>query len=212
MLTEAEIAVSVVAYFEPNLLKADPRVCEPASVPTEGRPFVCLAVSKGLCIWMPLTSKPGRDRSHFEIPKSMRRGGSGVWVTGSCFANKEFGTYIGPPSAFVAASALLDGHDERSRPFLDISFVRMELIPRCRERGGLDFARWQPNNGVAEETATPPAAKLVQPVLSASLKEKFKPPPLPPAPEKKQAAVEPTMENWTAFIEAATGSKGPGRR
>ena len=209
MLTEAEIAVGTVAYFDAKVLNANPQVCGPASEPTDGRPFVCLAVSNGLCIWMPLTTKPGPDRSHLEIPQSVRRGGSGVWVTGPSFANKDFGTYIGPASAFVAASAGLDDCNERNRPSIQLSFVQRELIPRCRERGGLDFARWKPKKGAIKESPASEAVKLGRPLLTASVREKLVPPqPIAPTAEKKQEPVVPSLENWATFIDSPTNGKG----
>ena len=214
MLTEAEMVVGVVAYLDPAMLDADPMVLAPAS-PTEGRrPFVCIGRAGKLSAWMALTSQAGPNRSHLAIPTAVRRRGRGVWRTGPSFANKVFATYIGPHASFIGAAAHEDDFDAEDRPGIDPAWVERELIPRSRERQSLDFSRWHKGCGAKQAPALAlPEAKVGKPLLTREQAAGLLPPPAPkPVPVPRPAEATPTAENWTEFIDAAPGGKGPGRR
>lgn len=205
-----QIDVGAVIFLEPAVLELDAEILCPISPSEKARPYVCLATENDLSIWMALTSQPGRN--HLPIPRDVRSPQKTLWADGPCFVNQNFAIHVGPTTRFLRAVSpddLLDGTFRRS---IRASWVREQLIPRCRVPGAFWFHSWKPGCGAANLPPAPPAAKLGRPLLPASVKAKIQPPPPPPAPEKKQAAVEPTMENWTEFIEAAPGSKGPKRQ
>ena len=206
-----QVDIGTVIFLDPAVLDGDMEILCPYSPSEEARPYVCLAMESDLSVWLALTSQPGKN--HFPIPQDVRSPQKTMWAAGPCFVNQTFATHVGPTTRFLLAVSpddLLDGVFRRN---IRASWVREQLIPRCRVPGANWFHSWKPGCGAGHQTPAPTTAKLVRPLLSASEKEKIKPPPTPPTPPvKEKAEVTPTAENWAEFIDAAPGGKGPGRR
>jgi hypothetical protein len=191
MLFESEIRVGVVAVLDPSLLEEDPSVLRPASAVDRAGPFVCIEVSGHVSSWLPLTSKKGGRAGRIEVPRSLRRGGEGVWTTGPCFVHPMLSTYVGPHRSFCESSHPHDAHRPATRPSIEMEWVRSELFARAQQQGS-KLARDHTPRALASQpsrtaVALPPPATLKQQLLTPEQVRRVAvasppPPPAPPEP------------------------------
>ncbi|MDP1587179.1 MAG: hypothetical protein Q8M07_05525 [Prosthecobacter sp.] len=109
-LTEAEIAVGLVAYLDEAVLYQDPRIfCTSPQPSREVRPFICFRVEDGVSQWTPVTTQFKAFRLFLE--PAWRWGGGRAWRQERCYLTDGANVYIGPHAAFCTASEA-----ENSRP------------------------------------------------------------------------------------------------
>jgi hypothetical protein len=105
MLSQTEIRVGAIAYFEQSVLHNSPELSPPEAVrgdTTKLRPFVCVEVEGSRSKWTGLTT----TRTQFAYvnlgPRHVLRG-YGPMADGTCYIHGS--TYEGPSHVFVTASA-----------------------------------------------------------------------------------------------------------
>ena len=106
-LSEAEIRLGTVAYFDVSLLHADDSVVvtgDPVVRDTlTGNQFVCDLVRGGSSFWAPLTATWRKER--LRIERSCIAHGYGPLAHGEVFLQDGKNTYSGQHAAFVRAAA-----------------------------------------------------------------------------------------------------------
>ena len=105
MLSQTEIRVGAIAYFEQSVLHSSPELSPPEAVrgdTTKLRPFVCVEAEGSRSKWTGLTT----TRTQFAYvnlgPRHILRG-YGPMADGTCYVHGS--TYEGPNHVFVTASA-----------------------------------------------------------------------------------------------------------
>ncbi|HEX8988151.1 MAG TPA: hypothetical protein VF816_09320 [Rhodocyclaceae bacterium] len=104
MLRDNEIAVGIVAYFDPNILTNPGMGITPSnSQLNRAGPFVCVQIEGTQSAWCEITSAYRPER--VEILPEWRRGGSWNWNNNAQYINDCRTPYLGPTASFIQAAA-----------------------------------------------------------------------------------------------------------
>lgn len=115
-LTQNEIQVGAVAYFDVAALNSDARITKPQYPTTRPSPFVCFEAANGLSAWAAITTRQRPDGKRLEIQKAWRVGGSIQWNNDDLFLNDGACTYTGLDQAFIDAAQTEQAFTTIARP------------------------------------------------------------------------------------------------
>ncbi len=136
-----EIAVGVVAYFDPALLLADAQVARPAVPVTRSGPFACVQCVAGRSVWSPITTQFRRER--LEILPAWRAEGSVQWRTDTLYLNDGANTYVGPSASFVNAAVAETPFTVINRPCITAQGVAAIMAAITLRRGNVLYPSFQ---------------------------------------------------------------------
>jgi hypothetical protein len=97
-----EVAPGAVAYFDHEVLLADPRIDRNDDSLNRPGPFVCVQVVGKESVWSAVTSEWRAER--LLIEQEWRQGGSQRWVDQNQYLVDGLSTYLGPTDAFLRAA------------------------------------------------------------------------------------------------------------
>lgn len=128
MLKVYEISIGVVAYFDPVLLRAEPRIESIQSVfqKTAIRPFVCFRAGMTGSEWAPLTTQMRPER--LRIDDIWKCGGGQKWKSSPLYLCDGSNFCRGPDVAFIACSVSeMEFPSGMTRPRITVEGVKAIL-------------------------------------------------------------------------------------
>jgi len=149
-LTDAEIILGAVAYFDVATLNADPRLTIKGAVVdlgdgtrgvqplTRDGPCVCVERQADQATWTPVTNREQAKFKRLRIQKSWVIDGYDELGAGESFLQDGANTYAGPVACFIAAAAGETPFGSRKRPTITpegLAAIREEIDkqqPRAR--------------------------------------------------------------------------------
>ncbi|GAB1406143.1 hypothetical protein MASR1M8_00620 [Thermomonas brevis] len=145
-LSEEEIYLGTVAYFEPTVLHRDKDIEVTGDPVTRDGPFVCYAISEAKSKWTPLTSedkfmtnrKTGESFSvRVRIRPEWVARAYGLFAAGESFFQDGKNTYSGANATFIAAAAKIDIQTPETRPALNEDGLKAARDYIARRGGAL---------------------------------------------------------------------------
>ena len=134
-VTLRDIRTGSLAYFDHELLLAQPDI-EHANLGLDRPgPFVCVQVKDGKSVWSPLTQDFRPER--LAIDPKWRREGSTVWREQDQYLNDGRNTFAGPNEAFVRAGAKELPFRGYRRPYITAEGVQAILEEISNRNGAL---------------------------------------------------------------------------
>lgn len=102
-LTQAEVSVGNVAYFDHEVLLREPDIDRNDDGLNRPGPFVCVQVFDTSSVWCAVTTQWNPKR--IRIVKAWRLGGDPQWQNSEQYLVDGLNTYLGPNEAFLRAGA-----------------------------------------------------------------------------------------------------------
>ena len=132
-LRTADVRVGAIAYFDHELLLAEPDVDRGDEGLNRPGPFVCVEVIGDKSVWSAITGEARPERLLIEA--IWRRDGSDAWRSVPQFLNDGLATYLGPTAAFVRAGSRETPFTRFRRPSLTQEGIQAVLV-EVRAQGG----------------------------------------------------------------------------
>ena len=102
-LTQQEVALGVVAYFDDQILLQEPDIDRNDDGLNRPGPFVCIEIKGDKSVWCAITTQWKRPR--LLIDQAWRQGGDHMWRNDPQYLVDGLNTYLGPTEAFMRAAA-----------------------------------------------------------------------------------------------------------
>lgn len=134
-LSEAEIAVGTIAYFDVDVLNKDTQVTkagDPVTRSSSGNQFVCYKTDNSNSYWAPLTGSARPER--LPIDPAWVAKPYGALAAGKVSLQDGKNTYNGPNASFVAAAAT-EQPFFKGRPSISAAGIK-QIIVVIQQRGG----------------------------------------------------------------------------
>mgnify|MGYP007002412422 CR=1 FL=1 len=132
-LTEPELTVGAVAYFDHEILLREPEIDRNDDGLNRPGPFLCIEAREGRSVWVAITSQFRPER--LLIDQAWRIAGSQKWRDEDAYLVDGLNTYVGPDSAFVRAASAERPFYPNTRPHVSLAGVQA-VIQEVDRQGG----------------------------------------------------------------------------
>jgi hypothetical protein len=132
-LRTADARVGAIAYFDHELLLAEPDVDKGDDGLNRPGPFVCVETVGDRSVWSAITGEARQERLLIEA--IWRRDGSDAWRTMPQYLNDGLATYLGPTAAFVRAGSRETPFTRFRRPSISQDGIQA-ILAEIRKQGG----------------------------------------------------------------------------
>ena len=134
-LTQADVSVGNVAYFDHEVLLREPGIDRNDDGLNRPGPFVCVQVVGTSSVWCAVTTQWNPKRLY--LNKAWRLGGDPQWQNSDQYLVDGLNTYLGPNEAFLRAAAAEQPFAPYIRPAIDPTGIAAVLVEIDKQGGPL---------------------------------------------------------------------------
>lgn len=132
-LTESEVVVGNVAYFDHEVLIREPEIDRDDDNINRPGPFVCVQVKDSDSVWCAITTEWKFKR--LMIEPAWRTGGTPKWRSDPQYLNDGLSTYLGSTKAFLRAAAAERSFAPFVRPGISAAGI-VAILEEIERQGG----------------------------------------------------------------------------
>lgn len=132
-LTQQEVNVGAVAYFDDQVLIHDPDIDRNDDGLDRPGPFVCIEIKGDKSVWCAITTQWKKPR--LPIDAAWRQGGDHMWRNDPQYLVDGLNTYLGPTEAFIRAAVAEAPFAPNGRPNVTHPGV-VAILAEVAKQGG----------------------------------------------------------------------------